>query len=650
MNITFVVLFVFLAAYILNLLYISVFYHRGLAHNSVLLSPRMKRFVIVTGPWVVGLDALSWSCMHRLHHQHADTKADPHSPHFMGVFGLLIGQLVSYKKIIIALIKQKESYISAVSDIDNQVHWLFRNNLWWLPYVVHLIVAVFFIFIFQSPLVGIAYFLGIMSHPIQGWLVNSLAHSKGYRNYNTEDKSVNNLLLAYLVFGEGYQNNHHQSPDSAKFGVRWFELDSGYWFCLLGEKCGLLTINKTKSKSVDASPAETLKETRHDNTNSLVAKGINTSLFIRKRFIYSILLFAFVGALLVGCNQEKLVIENKAKVINWTQVVNKPFNNNHSVMGIIVAEQHSQLSFERAGKVSSIKVKEGLFLERGTIIAQLNNRELLLNHQKQLAIVEQAKALQIAADNNYLRIQRLIHEKLTSVADLDDAHTDYLVASSHLAVTIAELEHIDNELKKLVLLAPFSGIVARKYVEQEESIDVGQPIIQLDNEQDFEVEFWLTQRLIYGVKVGDIVKVNALSVLEKTQNVVAIITEISQPNKINSMALITAKLSNKAIEINNGDTVQVTFSPGTNKANSVIANTSLSIPVTAVNIDANQKHSVFKYNDKTKKLTQVSITKVLFFGDLAFFDGQLTRGDIIASSGVSLLRNGQSVRLRHVNK
>jgi len=46
------------------------------------------------------------------------------------------------------------------------------------------------------------------------------------------------------VFGEGYQNNHHQYPHSANFGIRWFELDCGYWFCLLGERLGMFTLNK----------------------------------------------------------------------------------------------------------------------------------------------------------------------------------------------------------------------------------------------------------------------------------------------------------------------------------------------------------------------------------------------------------------------
>jgi len=57
-------------------------------------------------------------------------------------------------------------------------------------------------------------------------------------------------------------------------------------------------------------------------------------------------------------------------------------------MGTIVAEQHSELSFERSGTLTLIQLKEGQFIKKGSVIAQLNNQGLLLKHLKQLAIIE----------------------------------------------------------------------------------------------------------------------------------------------------------------------------------------------------------------------------------------------------------------------
>ncbi len=234
----------FFVTYTINLIYISIFYHRALAHSSVVLPDKLQKFILSSGPWIVGLDPVAWSCMHRLHHLHSDTKFDPHSPHYLGKFGLLFGQLISYKRILVALIKRKSDYTDLVKDIDCSVHWLYRSRIWWLPYVLHLAIGITIAAISGSALLGNAYFFGIMSHPIQGWLINAFAHSIGYQNFDNQDKSVNNLLLAYLVFGEGYQNNHHHAPNSANFGVRWFEIDFGYWLCVLLQQLNLLKIVK----------------------------------------------------------------------------------------------------------------------------------------------------------------------------------------------------------------------------------------------------------------------------------------------------------------------------------------------------------------------------------------------------------------------
>ncbi|MBW2548988.1 MAG: fatty acid desaturase, partial [Deltaproteobacteria bacterium] len=86
---------VFLVAYLINTTIITVFYHRGLAHNAVELQPWARNFAARYGIWLTGLDAKGWVCMHRKHHTHSDTPEDPHSPVHYGVFGLLLGQLKS---------------------------------------------------------------------------------------------------------------------------------------------------------------------------------------------------------------------------------------------------------------------------------------------------------------------------------------------------------------------------------------------------------------------------------------------------------------------------------------------------------------------------------------------------------------------------
>ncbi len=230
---------VFLLGYLINIFYITVLYHRGLTHQSVLLKPALLKWLQWTGIWVTGLDPKAWACMHRLHHMHSDTERDPHSPQVYGVFGVALGQLRAYEKTLRRLIGRSPEYLRIVSDIPFPVNFLNRKRLWLLPYLVHLLLGIVVGFYF-SPWIGLAYYAGIMSHPVQGWLVNALAHKYGYRNFLTKDHSTNNWLVSLLVFGEGYQNNHHARPKRANFAIKARELDLGYYLCLVSQKLKIL--------------------------------------------------------------------------------------------------------------------------------------------------------------------------------------------------------------------------------------------------------------------------------------------------------------------------------------------------------------------------------------------------------------------------
>jgi len=236
---------VFLAAYTLHLGYITVFYHRALAHRAVSLRPGTLRFVLLTGNWVTGLDPKAWACMHRMHHAFSDGPHDPHSPAQAGVLGVLVAQLRAYERTLYALLGRHPDYLRHVRDLDFPVHWLNGRGLWWLPYALHTALAGI-IGLAAGPWLGLAYGVGLMSHPLEGWVINSLGHAVGPRNFDTPDNSRNPWLAALLIYGEGLQNNHHRYPASARFAYRWWEPDLGFALCRLLEALGVLTIDRAR--------------------------------------------------------------------------------------------------------------------------------------------------------------------------------------------------------------------------------------------------------------------------------------------------------------------------------------------------------------------------------------------------------------------
>lgn len=71
-------------------------------------------------------------------------------------------------------------------------------------------------------------------------LVNSMAHRFGSRRYATSDNSRNNFFLAVITLGEGWHNNHHHYPVSARQGFFWWEIDISYYLLKTMQGLGLI--------------------------------------------------------------------------------------------------------------------------------------------------------------------------------------------------------------------------------------------------------------------------------------------------------------------------------------------------------------------------------------------------------------------------
>ncbi|MFN9754036.1 MAG: fatty acid desaturase, partial [bacterium] len=86
------------------------------------------------------------------------------------------------------------------------------------------------------------------------WLVNSATHLWGTRRFATRDDSRNNWWVALVTFGEGWHNNHHAHPVSARHGLAWYEFDPSFLQIKLLEKLGIATA--VKVARVDEALAE----------------------------------------------------------------------------------------------------------------------------------------------------------------------------------------------------------------------------------------------------------------------------------------------------------------------------------------------------------------------------------------------------------
>ncbi len=197
---------------------ISLGYHRLLTHRSLCV-PRWLNYTIAAfGALALQGGPITWVATHRRHHAHADRAGDPHDVHR----GLLWSHIEwLYRENEARPAQDELRRLAPDLCSDPFYRFLERTNVLWQ---VALGLALFAIGGWSWLIWGI--FVRVVFTYHITWLVNSAAHHIGYQTYRTNDESRNNWWVALLTWGEGWHNNHHAFPSSARHGLRWFELDT----------------------------------------------------------------------------------------------------------------------------------------------------------------------------------------------------------------------------------------------------------------------------------------------------------------------------------------------------------------------------------------------------------------------------------------
>jgi fatty-acid desaturase len=210
--------FTALALYWISLSFgIGMGYHRLLTHRSYKVPRAVEYFLTVCGTLALEGGPIPWVATHRIHHQFSDQNGDPHTPRDGKWWSHLIWMLVGEASN--ANIADCGRY--APDLMKDPVHrWLSKYH--YVPLAITGLLLLAFgglPFLFWGLLVRVT----LAYHAT--WMVNSLTHFWGSRRFATRDDSRNNSWVALMTFGEGWHNNHHAHPTSARHGLAWYEID-----------------------------------------------------------------------------------------------------------------------------------------------------------------------------------------------------------------------------------------------------------------------------------------------------------------------------------------------------------------------------------------------------------------------------------------
>jgi len=208
-------------AYCTGALGVTLCYHRVLTHRSLRLRKPREYLFALCGTLALQGDPIRWVAIHRKHHAHADQDDDPHNIH-LGFKWAHVDWLYRHN----LALPSDEEIARYAPDLYADPFYRALQNLG-APLQVVLAVALFFLGGWSWVIWGVFVRLVFCYHST--WFVNSAAHMLGYRSYRTTDRSTNCWWVAALSFGEGWHNNHHAFPFSARHGLRWFEIDMTWW-------------------------------------------------------------------------------------------------------------------------------------------------------------------------------------------------------------------------------------------------------------------------------------------------------------------------------------------------------------------------------------------------------------------------------------
>ncbi|HXS52575.1 MAG TPA: fatty acid desaturase [Usitatibacter sp.] len=222
---------------------VTIYLHRCQAHRALDLNPAVSHFFRFWLWLTTGMVTKEWAAIHRKHHAKCETEADPHSPRIYGINRVLFGGVMLYV--------QESHKPETVSRYGHGTpdDWIERNLYTPLTKWGVILLAAIDLAVFGVVPGAIIYGVQVMWIPFwAAGVINGLGHYFGYRNFQTDDDSTNIVPWALWIGGEELHNNHHAYPTSAKFSLRWYELDLGWLYIRMLRALGLATVRREAPK------------------------------------------------------------------------------------------------------------------------------------------------------------------------------------------------------------------------------------------------------------------------------------------------------------------------------------------------------------------------------------------------------------------
>lgn len=216
-----------------------------------------------------------------------------------------------------------------------------------------------------------------------------------------------------------------------------------------------------------------------------------------KAFIKPIIEIIFVATIILWCSLGYSQQQESLQYVK-SEYISLPLEIQFD--GVVQAIQKGTLSAQVSGRIEAINFDVGDFVEQGNVIARIRSKEYEARLIKAKAGLSGAKSGFIEAQLEFERIEDLYKRKLISKSDYDKASSNLNVKSALVDASQASIVVLQEQLDNTIVRAPYSGVVLERYIEEAETIQVGQKIMSGYTQGRLRVEVDVPQSIINAVR------------------------------------------------------------------------------------------------------------------------------------------------------
>ena len=347
-------------------------------------------------------------------------------------------------------------------------------------------------------------------------------------------------------------------------------------------------------------------------------------------------------SLLSACSKPPVEFKEAIRPIAWQAVEVSNLDQVRRLSGTVQPLESANLSFQVGGKVAGVEVNLGDTVKKGDVLATLDQRSFRLSLQSAQARLQQAQSALTEATNEYNRYKELADKGLVSRSGFDNAKAAFESATSSVNVARAQMNIASKDLQDTTLTAPYNGKITKRLIEPSVQVAPGSPVFEIEGEDGLEVQVLVPETLIRELSQNTQLKIT-FPVLE---NLVldGSISEIGASAQSANAYPVAVLIESSTSELRAGMTAEVDFTfEGVGRTG--YRGDIIRVPISSLGADVGQGAYVFVYDKDKQVVNRRAVQTENIIDNEVLVSSGLKTGEIIATAGVTYLRDGQQVTL-----